>query len=103
MSLDIRLVRQQEVLWEGNLTFNLCSMARAAGIYEALYHPYWVGCSEASHLVEHLTKGLSELESNAGKFNDYRVGWGTSADLISFVKEYLAACIGHPEAFVETQ
>lgn len=81
-------------VYNANITHNLVDMARAAGIYKALWHPE--ACdppiTRAHELIEPLTAGLEAIKAD-------RPGWGRY-DFVPWVEQYLAACIEHPFATV---
>lgn len=145
MSLDISLVkeesitafkcpncgyqhqkRERDVLYSGNITHNLGSMASAAGIYDALWRPYRLhpdfkplksfssqSFEEelqfeesivilAKDILPLLIEGLGELKEfpDFYKTFDSENGWGTYEDFIPFIEEYIEACEKYPEAKV---
>lgn len=90
-------------LYSRNITHNLGKMARAAGIYEALWRPDEAGFTKAKDLIHPLREGLTKLEVDPTSFEVHNPsnGWGDYDGLVDFVKEYLNACIEHPDADVE--
>lgn len=104
MSLDVYLkgVRFVEI-YEANITHNLTEMADKAGIYKHLWCPEEIKITKAKQLIEPLRKGLKKLRDKPEKFIKYNPsnGWGTYEGLVSFVEDYLSACIENPEATVE--
>lgn len=103
MSLDVTLTANRPtVVFTSNITHNLATMARMAGVYEHLWRPGDIGITTASQLIEPLEKGLEYLILNRAKCSvaDAANGWGTWADLVAFVREYLAACRANPDATV---
>lgn len=120
MSLDVRLYGEsateecectcghkhtsamQQCLYSANITHNLNRMANAAGIYEALWRPEEIGVTHAIQLIPLLREGVARLVKNPKEFEQYNPenGWGTYSGLVSFVKEYLAACEEYPDATV---
>ena len=94
-------VESEELFWK-NITHNLTKMAKEAGIYRPMWHPSELGITTASQLIEPLEAGLKVLESDPDKFRKYDSpnGWGRYENLVSFVKEYLAACKEYPDAEV---
>lgn len=92
----------QDHVYSANITHNLGEMAEAAGIYKALWRPDEQGWTEAIHLISHLNNGLLLLKSDPKRFRafDPPNGWGTYEGLVSFVEDYLAACVAHPNAKV---
>jgi hypothetical protein len=103
MSLDVWLTAPRPTLvYDANITHNLGAMAREAGIYQHLWRPDEIGITKAEQLIEPLTVGLALLRSDEPRFRafDCPNGWGRYEDLISFVENYLAACIENPDAAV---
>jgi hypothetical protein len=91
-----------EYLYERNITHNLNRMADAAGIYQHLWRPDEIGVTRASELITPLREGLAMLEGDPTHFKLLNApnGWGLHEHLVSFVRDYLAACERHPEASV---
>lgn len=91
--------------YTANITHNLGKMARAAGLYEALWHPEELQFIEtAGDLIPFLEQGLCTLikeKDEMLKLNPDN-GWGTYEGLLEFVMSYLHACHKYPEARVET-
>lgn len=107
--------------FDGNITHNLNTMADAAGIYEALWRPYELHKDyrsdktyayqeyrqfEEDHpmyardIIDKLKEGLEKLKAAPDEYKIYNPsnGWGEYSNLVSFVEEYLEACINHPDA-----
>jgi len=111
MSLDVDLKvgrcehcgRGAETVYDANITHNLNTMARAAGLYEALWRPDEIGITKARQLVEPLTKGLAWLKEHRTEAETHNApnGWGLYEHFVPFVEKYLAACQAHPEATVD--
>lgn len=85
-----------------NITHNLNKMADAAGIYEPLWRPEEIGITVAAQLIEPLKEGLERLTA---KPHEYKLlnpsnGWGDYGGLVSFIANYLDACIKCPHATV---
>lgn len=89
-------------VYTANITHNLNVMAEAAGIYVHLWRPEELGITKAKNLIDPLHKGLEKLKEDSARFKQFNPpnGWGTYAGLVSFVENYLAACIKYPEAVV---
>lgn len=134
MSLDVYLIQEaspkceycgrqdEEVgLYSDNITHNLGDMAKAAGIYEALWRPYKLKPDyipnddyekeyeyekqqliRAKELIKPLTKGLKLLKKKPSYFSKYNssTGWGLYEHFVPFVEQYLNACKKYPEALV---
>jgi len=103
MSLDLHFEKRLWVsIWTRNITHNLVEMAKAAGVYEALWRPEEVGIEVARDMIELLTEGLRRLEEQPTHFRTFNppTGWGSYETLVSFVRETLAACKENPTARV---
>lgn len=89
-------------VYSANITHNLNRMASEAGIYQCLWRPGEIGIERAKQLIEPLTEGLALLESDPERFEAFNPsnGWGTYERLVSFVREYLMACMCYPDATV---
>lgn len=92
----------QRDLYHANITHNLGTMANAAGIYKALWRPEEIDVTYARQLIPLLRAGLDWLIEQPELFKKYNPenGWGTYSGLVSFVKNYLAACEEYPDAIV---
>jgi hypothetical protein len=103
MSLDVYLtaVRPTEV-YSANITHNLNSMAKEAGIYQHLWRPEELAISKAGQLIEPLRAGLALLKADPERFKKFNAenGWGLYEHFVPFVDRYLAACIDYPDADV---
>lgn len=90
-----------QVYW-ANITHNLNSMAEAAGIYKYLWRPDEIEITRAAQLIDPLRAGLTNLESDRARFEQYNPenGWGNYDGLVRFVRNYLAACEQYPTATV---
>lgn len=93
--------REDEHYW-ANITHNLNTMAREAGIYDALWNPIENGMTTAQQLVEPLKEGLKKLKEKPDYYKQFnqKNGWGSYDSLVSFVAKYLEACIDYPEALI---
>lgn len=103
MSLDVYLTEMRPAeIYSRNITHNLNRMADEAGIYKHLWRPDEIGITKASQLIEPLTTGLALLRSDPARFKAFNPanGWGDYDGLVSFVVEYLSACIANPDAEV---
>lgn len=91
-----------EVYWR-NITHNLTTMAKAAGIYEPLWSPDEIGITYARDLIEPLAAGYVRLIDRPDEFRKHNPenGWGTYELFVEFVADYLAACIKNPDATVD--
>ena len=89
-------------IYNGNITHNLATMAREAGLYDYLWRPDEIGITKAEHLIEPLRLGMDRLVSNPEHYQNHNPenGWGTYEGLIEFVRDYLLACEEWPDATV---
>lgn len=115
--------RNDEMIYESNITHNLHEMAQKAGIYEALWRPYrlkWdcdfekmdysveleyeknteILAREITPILEH---GLEDLRSRPKYFKQFDSpnGWGTYKNLVSFVEDYIKICTLYPDAIIK--
>jgi len=106
MSLDVQLIVEteatKEVVFDRNITHNLATMAKEAGLYEALWRPEEIKAQKASHLTPFLQKGLAELEDNRVKYEAFNPpnGWGNYDHLVDLAKDYLQHCRMFPDATI---
>lgn len=103
MSLDVYLERVQPCeVFTANITHNLNTMAREAGIYEALWRPEEIPVTVAGGLIPLLREGLAKLEAEPDRFRAFNPPnkWGSYEGLVAFVRRYLAACLEFPDATV---
>lgn len=89
-------------VFHANITHNLGRMADEAGIYKELWRPDEIGITKAKQLIAPLSVGLGKLMRNPYHFRTFNPenGWGTYESLVSFIKNYLDACIKYPDADV---
>jgi hypothetical protein len=89
----------KRVYW-ANITHNLASMAREAGIYRYLWRPEEVNVMCANQLIAPLENGLELLQSDRDRFEkfDPKNGWGGYDTLVEFVSQYLSVCQDYPQA-----
>lgn len=87
-------------LYHANITHNLTEMARAAGLYAALWEPEAMLYYNAEDIIDVLEEGLKKLESDPERYSAYNApnGWGTYEHFVPFVRDYLEACRKYPEA-----
>ena len=103
MSLDVTLIEtKSEDVFEFNITHNLTEMAKAAGLYSAMWRPEEFGLETASHLIPLLEAGLNRLMAKPERFKKLNPenGFGSYEGLLRTVRRYLAACKDHPDAKV---
>lgn len=94
--------QREEVFYEDNITHNLGQMAGEAGIYQHLWRPEELGIIMARQLIRPLREGLKKLGCEPDRFRafDSPNGWGDYEGLVTFVRNYLTACINYPYARV---
>lgn len=94
MSLDFSL--RHEATWH-NITHNLSTMAKEAGVYEALWDS---GGLKASAILGTLRQGLQRLKSDPEYFMQFDApnGWGVYQNLVNFVKNVIDSCEEYPNA-----
>ncbi len=85
-------------LFEASVWDDLGKMAEEAGIGDLLWRP---GETKAGEMIEPLRAGLDLLTSDPARFKRFKPEWGTYANLVGFVRDYLAACEKHPKATIE--
>ena len=115
--------QETKEVYSANITHNLNTMADKAGIYEALWRPHRLkegynipennheaeckfedeNKTTAKDIIPLLEKGLTDLKARPEYFKTFNPsnGWGTYEGLVSFVENYLNACIEYPGADVE--
>jgi hypothetical protein len=104
MSLDVYLTDEDgERLYEANITHNLNTMAKEAGIYACLWRPDENGIVKAAQIIEPLRAGLTQLIERPTYFEKFNAsnGWGMYHHFVPFCAKYLEACIAHPDANVK--
>ena len=91
-----------EQIYRQNVTHNLNTMAKAAGIYEACWRPEEIGVTRAAELEPLLAAGLVRLRVDAFSLRDLNPenGWGSYDGMVRFVESYLAACREHTSAVI---
>lgn len=101
MSLDVTLLAMRKIdVFEANITHNLNTMAKEAGIYKHLWRPEELGVKVANELIEPLKIGLQRLKDTPEYFKQFNPenGWGSYDVFVPWVEKYLAACKENPDA-----
>ena len=100
--VTVELPENDETVYRANITHNLNTMAKAAGIYECLWRPDETNISKAKQLIEPLQMGLNQLKNDRATFKKFNPAnnWGTYELLVEFVENYLKACKQYPESEV---
>lgn len=104
MSLDIWLsVVRRTTVFSANITHNLNRMAKAAGIHMHVWRPDELGVKYAGELIEPLREGIALMEGDPEYFREHDApnGWGTYDQFVPWLKKYLAACEGNPDAEID--
>jgi hypothetical protein len=117
MSLWVSLVRERRVsydegkthtkdndeVYNANITHNLGTMAGEASIYEALWKPEEIQKEKAGDIIELLEKGLADLKARPEHFKTFNSpnGWGMYHHFVPFVEKYLNVCKECPECLIE--
>ena len=103
MSLDIWLEEEcVSVVYDGNYTHNVTSMAAEAGIYKYLWRHGESGVVLAAALVDPLQQAIAYMEREPERFTALNPenGWGSYATFLPWLKGLLSACVDHPCARV---
>lgn len=103
MSLDVYLEKMVlSDVFSNNITHNLTTMAREAGIYECMWRPEELGITHARQMIPLLEAGLTKLLADPEHYEKFNPanGWGDYRGLVSFVRDYIDACKEHPDATV---
>jgi len=102
MSLDVYLTTKKEEVYSSNITHNLNKMASAAKLYYSIWRPEEISIKKAKQLIVPLAKGLESLIEKPDYYKNFNheSKWGTYEGLLTFVQNYLKACIDNPDAYV---
>ena len=105
MSLSVTLYKENDVVFDYNITHNLNEMAEKCGMYYAMWRPEEIGIIYARDLIPFLRAGLFLLRSDKYRFVEYEAknGWGKIDTLIDFTEKYLMACILYPDAEIDVR
>lgn len=89
-------------LCDENITHNLGTMAKKAGIYKCLWRPEENGFKCAKDIIKPLTEGLNDLKARPSYFEQFNSsnGWGLYKNFVPFVERILAAAKKHPDALI---
>lgn len=89
----------------GSITHNLVPIAKAAGLYECLWHPEEIGASKARDLIGPLELGIKTLKINQDLFRKLSPanGFGTYDGLLSLATAYLIACREQPDSDIHVE
>ena len=106
MSLDFSLRDKDGVtLYSRNITHNLGTMAKEAGIYECLWRPEEHGITRACNVIAPLAAGVALLATEKARFEAFNSpnGWGMWEHFLPFCCDVLQACRDHPDALVDAR
>ena len=94
---------ETDEVYSANITHNLNTMSKEAGVYKHLWRPDELGITKAKELIDPLREGLHKLKLEPDKYRKFNPenGWGSYEGLVRFVENYLNACYEYPEAEVE--
>jgi hypothetical protein len=101
--IEFSMTRETEEVFESNITHNLVPMAKAAGLYDYVWHPEGMGIYKAKELIDPLREGLHNLKLDPEKYKQYNPsnGWGDYEGLVKFIESYLSTCYMYPEADID--
>jgi hypothetical protein len=101
--IEFSVNRETEEVFESNITHNLVPMAKAAGLYDYVWHPEGMGIYKAKELIDPLREGLHSLKLYPEKYKQYNPsnGWGDYEGFVQFIESYLSACYMYPEADID--
>ena len=107
MSLDFSLYatdqdgNEFEVL-DKNITHNLTSMAREAGVYEALWRPSEINATTGKDIIHILENGLEQMTADPPRFKKHNPdnGWGSYIHFLPWIEEVLEGCRKYPSATI---
>jgi hypothetical protein len=89
-------------VFEEDMTHNVAGMAKAAGLYEAIWHPYRFSDQSPGAMAERLREGLAKLKADEATIRPLEPsnGWGTYDDFVEFVERLIRVCETFPNAEV---
>lgn len=105
MSLDIYITATVPTrVFDCNITHNLAPMARAAGLYDAMWTPKESGFARAGDLRAALAAGIRAMHTDPQRFQAMNPanGWGDYNGLLGAACDLLRACEKYPEAEITT-
>lgn len=101
MSLDVSLfVVRRTCVFDTNITHNLGTMAREAGIYQHVWRPEELGITRAGDLITPLSKAIADMKARPEHYEAFNSpnGWGLYGDFLPWLERYLQACNDNPDA-----
>ena len=117
----VTLTREDEHVYDANITHNLGTMAQEAGIYYALWRPYMLGVDNpewathqeedeyeentevlAGEIIDIVERGLADMKARPDHYRQFDSpnGWGTYDNFVPWVERYLAALKEFPNAII---
>lgn len=108
MSLDVHLFahkeqkEDEEPLYWANITHNLGTMAKEAGIYKALWRPDENGYIQAKDIIPIVEKGLQNMIDRPSYFEQFDSpnGWGLYKHFVPWIAKYLEALKQYPNSYI---
>lgn len=119
MSLDITLYNakkitcdcgrvhelETEIVYDSNITHNLCEMAEEAGIYDPIWngHLSGIGIESAGELGNILNIAVRHMDLNPEYYKKFNAsnGWGTYEQFVPWLEELRDKCLEYPNAKIE--
>ena len=99
------VISETNEVFSGNITHNLTTMAAEVSerFYQAMWRPEELEAKQAMDIIEPLAAGIQTLEANPAKYKKLNPenGWGTYDQLLTFAKNYEAACREWPLTKIE--
>lgn len=92
----------KKMLFQANITHNLCAMAHACNLYQCMWRPEEIEITKAEQMTPLLKEGLQQLLSDADKYKALNSsnGWGSYYGFVTAVEKYLEATLEYPTAIV---
>lgn len=94
--------KEDEYVYDSNITHNLGKMAGEAGIYKTIWRPEEIEKYKAEDIIAMLEAGLADLKARPEHFEQFNSsnGWGMYEHFVPFVEEYLNACKEYPKSLI---
>lgn len=89
-----------DIVFSANITHNLNTMAKHAGIYMHLWRPDEIGITKAEELIDPIKKGLEDMKSRPEYYKQFDSpnGWGRYNYFVPWIERYLDACLEYPDS-----
>ena len=104
MSLDIQSTAIRTVtVGDFNITHNLTTMAKEAGVYSALWHPSNLDIKTAFDLLPYIVSALQNLHAKPNYYKSFEsgTGWGTYDQFVRMLEKLESFCINNLDAKLE--